>query len=58
MREYGCLRRDVIEQDRGFMEGLSKNIVCFELRHPVIESSWVDLERMKGYEALSFPMTE
>ncbi len=46
----------MIEQDSGFMEGLSENIVCFELWHSVIESSWVDLDGLKGYEVLSLPM--
>lgn len=50
------LQSDVIEQDSGFMEGLSENIMCFELWHSVIESFWVDLQGLKGYEALSFPM--
>lgn len=44
------LQSNVIEQDEGFMEDLSENIVRFELWHAVIESSWVDLEKLKGCE--------
>lgn len=44
---------DVIERNEGFMEKLSENIASFELWHAAIESSWVDLERLKGCEVLS-----
>lgn len=53
-QEYEWLQSDVIEQDSGFIEGLSENIVCFELWHAVIESSWVDLERLRGWEATRY----
>lgn len=45
----------MIEQDRGFTEGARVTILfVLNFDSPVIESSLVGLERLKGYEELSF----